>query len=340
MATARSLFAPAVKEKLKARVAIDGPTGSGKTWTALQWARILAGPTGAIGLADTENRSAAYYAPTPGVAVERLNWWDPPYEFGHLPWPPPYDPRALRQFIQAAGRELGADGVLVIDSLTHFWTGEGGTLNIVDDASSRGNSFTGWKEGTPAQRDMLDAIIHAPCHVIVTMRSKMEYVLVEEVKNGRKISVPTKVGMAPEQRAGVEYEFTVVADMDLEHRLIVSKSRCDLIADIVAPSGRSVEPAQVFAGWLDSGVERVDAETVAMIAERFSVITDEAVRGGLKRAFIDAWTHPAELTTDRVAGALEWLDERIGRLTADDAPSEATAPDPADSTTPPDDGRS
>lgn len=249
-----TLFSPARKEQLKARVALDGPTGSGKTWTALQWARILAGQDGAIGVVDTENRSAAYYAAAPGATAERLNWWDPPYEFGHMPIAPPYDPRELARIIKAAGVELGPDGVLVIDSLTHYWSGEGGTLGIVDDAASRarGNTYAGWKEGTPAQQMMLDAIIHASCHVITTMRSKMEYVL-EVGPNGKQ--VPRKIGLAPVQRAGVEYEFTVVADMDLEHRLIVSKSRCSEIADAVAPAGRSADVAATFAAWLNTGAE-------------------------------------------------------------------------------------
>lgn len=306
-----TLFQPAVKESLRARVAIDGPTGSGKTWTALQWARILAGPDGPVGVIDTENRSAAYYAPTPGVEVERINYWSPPYEFGHLPVSPPYSPISLREMIQAAGAELGVDGVLVIDSLTHFWNGEGGTLDIVDDASSRGNSFTGWKEGTPAQRAMLDAIIHAPCHVIVTMRSKMEYLLVEEIKNGRKISVPTKVGMAPEQRSGVEYEFTVVADMDLEHRMVVSKSRCDAIADEVAPKGRSYEVAQAFAAWLGTGVVRVDEAQVGVLYELIKTVADEDEKASIKSAFQTRFGPTRELTSDKYPVALSWLQNEV-----------------------------
>lgn len=320
-----ALFQPAVKAKLKARVAIDGPTGSGKTWTALQWARILAGPDGRIGLVDTENRSAAYYAPTPGAEVQRVNWWDPPYEFGHLPAVAPYDPRVLRQLIRAAGEELGPDGVLVIDSLTHFWNGEGGTLDVVDDAASRsGNSFTGWKEGTPAQRGMLDAIIHASCHVIVTMRSKMEYVLEERDSGGRKTQVPRKVGMAPEQRAGVEYEFTVVADMDLEHRLVVSKSRCDVIADKVAPKGRSAEVAQEFAAWLDTGVTPIDDDTAAGIVARIVAVPDEATRGELKRMFNAEFGLVAHLTTDKLPAVEAWLDSALAPFA-----SAATAEPPA-----------
>jgi hypothetical protein len=313
MTTTTPMFTPAVKERLKARVAIDGPTGSGKTWTALQWARILAGPDGPIGLIDTENRSAAYYAAAPGAEPVRTNWWDPPYEFGHLPKQPPYDPRELRALVIAAGRELGPDGVLVIDSLTHYWNGEGGTLDVVDNAAARsGNSFVGWKEGTPAQRGMLDAIIHAECHVIVTMRSKMEYVLETETKQGRTIQVPRKIGMAPEQRAGVEYEFTVVADMDLDHRLIVSKSRCDLIADEVAPNGRSYEVAQRFADWLATGVERIAPETAAAIVARFRTVEDEAKRRELWDSFVTVYGKPIELSVDKMDEVGEWLATTIG----------------------------
>lgn len=325
----------AVKEQLKARIAIDGPTGGGKTWTALQWAVVLAGGPRSlggqpIGLVDTENRSAAYYAPTPGDDVNRINPWDPPYEFFHLPASAPYDPRWLTQIIHRAHEDLGDDGVLVIDSLTHFWSGEGGTMDIVDDAKSRngGNSFAGWKEGTPAQRSLLDAIVHCRCHVIVTMRSKMEYVLEETVDSrGRTSTKPVKIGLAPEQRNGVEYEFTVVADIDLEHRLIVSKSRCDLIADLVMPKGRSAEVAQTFAKWLGSGVERISADDAAALSEMFShPLVDDDDRKALKTAFVNVFGRPNELLTDQLGAACAWVTERVERIVGPPTPT-AAAPE-------------
>lgn len=325
----------ATKEKLRARVAIDGPTGSGKTYTALQWARILAGPDGEIGCVDTENRSAAYYAPTPGVEINRVNWWDPPYEFRHLPVSAPYSPIWLRDVIVAAPDELGENGVLLIDSLTHFWSGEGGTLDIVDNAATRGNSFTGWKEGTPAQRAMLDAIIHCRCHVIVTMRSKMEFVLDEIVKDGRKISVPRKIGMAPEQRAGVEYEFTVVGDMDLEHRLVISKSRCDAIADVVAPKGRSADPAQTFATWLGSGVTRISDEERRMLARQLNRIGNESDLNAMREALQGKYGRSTEITTDAYPEVLAWLTARVDQMTGTvEQPVSAAGPVPADAEVP------
>lgn len=321
-----SLFRPAVKEKLKARVALDGPTGSGKTYTALLWARILAGD-GPVGVIDTENRSAAYYAPAPGTAVSRLQAWDAPYDFGHMVWAPPYDPERLARTIEAAAGELGESGVLVIDSLTHFWTGEGGTLDVVDNASARsGNSFSGWKVGTPVQRNLIDTIVHAPFHVIVTMRSKMEWVVEQVVKDGKTINVPRKIGLAPEQRGGIEYEFTLVADMDLDHRLAITKSRCNVVADVVAMPGRAHEPAMAFRDWLDSGVERVGPGAAGSLVERMNAVEDATARKALKSMFAETWGQPAELLTDALQQAEDWLAERLALLAPPVAPIEPPAP--------------
>lgn len=315
------MFTPAVKEQLKARVAIDGPTGAGKTFTALQWATILADGN-PIGVVDTENRSAAYYAPPPDWNGERVNPWDMPFTFGHLPVSPPYDPRDLRTLIHRAADDLGPDGVLVIDSLTHYWTGEGGTLDLVDDATAKSrsrNSYTdGWKEGTPAQRGMIDALIHAPFHVIVTMRSKMAYVMEEKEKGGRTISVPKKVGLQPEQRAGVEYEFTLVVDMDLDHQLVVSKSRCDVVADQVVPMGRSHETAITFRDWLGTGVMRVAPQVAAAMVQRFRSVEDEDDRRALWGKFTAEFGgKPAELAQDRLAEAEQWLNDKLTPHVAD-----------------------
>lgn len=317
------LFQPAVKERLRARVAIDGPTGAGKTWTALQWARIIVGPDGPIGVIDTEQRSAAYYAVPPKVTPERLNWWDPPYVFGHYEWVGPYEPNKLRDLIIAAGAELGPDGCLVIDSGTHFWSGEGGTLDQVDAAKARSrshNSFTdGWSVGTPMQRGMVDAMLKAPCHVIMTMRSKMSYVLEEREKDGKKFQAPVKLGLSPEQRAGIEYEFTLVIDMDLEHTLTVGKSRCDEVADVVAPKGRSHEVAQTFAEWLATGVERIAPEIAGSIVDRFRAVADEARRRELWDSFVAVYGRPAEITVDKLDEVGEWLAKSLPAAEGDKA---------------------
>jgi hypothetical protein len=304
------LFAPAVREQIRLRAAIDGPTGSGKTWTALQWARILAGPDGQIGFVDTESESAKRYAPAPGDATERVNWWDPPYTFGWRGFDPPYDPRKLAQIIDTAGKALGQNGVLVIDSLTHFWNAEGGTLDIVDDAG-QGNSFAGWKEGTPAQRYLLGAMLRCRCHLIICMRSKMEYVL-ETVQNrrGQNVQMPKRVGMAPEQRAGIEYEFDVVASMSLpDHTLTITKSRIDAVSDRVAHKGRSHEVAQALVEWLSTGARKITDAEAEQVMDLFDRVPAED-RRQIKNDFVALFGTPYDLLADQLDAALAWVGER------------------------------
>jgi energy-coupling factor transporter ATP-binding protein EcfA2 len=226
-------FQPATRAEAKARVAILGPTGAGKTWTALQWARVLAGDTGKVAVIDTENASASLYA-------------DDFPQFDSAPWWPPYDATKLAAEFKAAAQQYD---VLVLDSLTHFWAGDGGVLDFVDRNTRGGNSFTAWKAGTPIWRGLLDALIFAPCHVIVTMRSKMDHVIVEG-NNGRK--TVEKMGMAPQARNDVEYEFTVVGELDQGHRLTITKSRCAALADQVAPPHQAATLAETLNAWLSS----------------------------------------------------------------------------------------
>lgn len=229
-------FKPATRHEAKARVAMIGPTGSGKTWTALQFARTLAGEAGTIAVIDTENASASLYADD--------------YSFDTAPWYPPYDAAKLAAAINSAAQ---AYDVLVIDSLTHFWQGDGGVLDIVEQegakVGARGNNFAGWKKGTPLWRGILDALIFAPCHIVITMRSKMDYV--QQQGNDGRMRVE-KMGMAPVARNDVEYEFTIVCEMDQGHRLSVTKSRCSAIADRVAAPHQSAAIAETLRDWLST----------------------------------------------------------------------------------------
>lgn len=227
----RFVIEEAVRRGNKARVSLAAPAGGGKTFTALTLAVELA-EGGDIIVIDTERRSASLYADE--------------FTFKTIAWEPPYDPRELASLLAELGQTFA---VIVVDSLSHFWMGEGGTLDIVDAAAARarGNSYAGWKDGTPAQAQMVDAMLNSPAHVIVTMRSKTEYVL--ENRNGK--SVPVKVGMAPVQRDGIEYEFTVTADLDIDHRLLVGKTRCSALSGKTYAPGRAGEMGKALADWLN-----------------------------------------------------------------------------------------
>ncbi len=285
----------ASRSQLKARVAIDGPTGSGKTWTALEWATALAGPGGRIIVLDTEHGSA--------------EWYSDSFTYEVITWAPPYTPSELAATINEAQATYD---VIVCDSFSHFWEGEGGTRDIVDAAAerARGNSFAGWKVGTPALRHLIDSILAADAHVICTMRSKMEYVL-EQDERGRQ--VPKKVGLAPVMRQGVEYEFTLIADMDLEHRMMVTKSRCPALADQVFQPHRAGDGARMFLDWLDSGEKPVGEAD----AQRFAEALNAAGKGA-RKAWLDRFSvRPTQLPESRLAEANEFVAS-LGRGGDDD----------------------
>lgn len=232
-----SSFTQATRTSTKARIALCGPSGSGKTWTALTLAHALGER---IAVIDTERGSASKYA---GV-----NGW----EFQTVA-PGSFAPDALTGLLAEAGQE-GFD-VLVLDSWSHYWMGVDGMLEQVDRRARNGNNFSGWKEVRPDERRMIDALISYPGHVIATLRVKTEYVI-EENDRGKK--VPRKIGLKPEQREGIEYEFDLVGDMDHDNNLTVSKSRIPALTRAVIhhPDG---DLGKTIRSWLEDGESVPDA---------------------------------------------------------------------------------
>jgi hypothetical protein len=232
-------FRPATKERIKARVALHGISGTGKTWTSLALAHGLGERFAVI---DTERGAASKYVGHRDIHFDVLQMAK-------------YDPRDLVKALAAAAQ--AGYGTVLIDSLTHFWKGTDGTLDQVDKAKSRygGNSFGGWKEGTPIQNDMVDALLAYPGHVIATMRSHTEWVL-EENERGRR--EPVAKGTRPEQRKGIEYEFDVVGAMDIHNTLTVTKSRCPALHGQVIDKPDGTALAKDLLGWLNDGAQAVD----------------------------------------------------------------------------------
>jgi hypothetical protein len=244
-----AMFKPATRKKLKLRMAINGPSGAGKTYSVLRLAFGLVGPNGRIAVIDSDHRSASKYL---GESPDGYPWQFDVCELEH------YSPSTYTQAIREAGM-LGYD-VIVIDSLSHAWEGTGGALDLVDkkSAAKDSNNFAAWRDVTPMHREMIETILASPAHVLATMRSKMDYCLEPDPKTGKNKVV--KLGMAPIQRQGTEYEFDLVADMDLEHILTVSKTRCPAVdgARVVKPTAAWIDQVK---RWLDLGTEAQVATT-------------------------------------------------------------------------------
>jgi hypothetical protein len=186
---------------------------------------------------DTENGSGDLYANVGDYDIIALD--------------APYTVQKYREAIRAF--EAAGYDTIIIDSLTHAWAGEGGLLDKSSQLEKSGkvkNSFAAWKEITPEQNKLVEEMLGSPCHIIGTMRVKTEYVL-EANDKGRM--VPRKVGLAPVQRDGLEYEFTVVMDVDASHVASASKDRTGLFDgwyDKISP-----ETGVKLLEWLNTGRE-------------------------------------------------------------------------------------
>lgn len=273
-------FKPATREASFARIALTGPSGSGKTYTALALATALSDRVGVI---DTERGSASKYV--------GLNGW----KFDTVQ-PESFSPLSL---VETLGLAAGAEyGCVVVDSWSHYWMGVDGMLEQADRRAKGGNTFSGWKEVRPDERRMIDALVAYPGHLIVTMRSKTEYVI-EENERGKK--VPRKVGLKPDQREGAEYEFDLVGDLDLDNTLTVTKSRIHTLSKAVIPMPGE-ELAVQIRDWLSDG-EKIP--TVAEYRKRalglktkpeLKALFDEVVGHRMGSApTIDADGHPTVL---------------------------------------------
>jgi hypothetical protein len=204
-----SMFRKAERKSSKIRLALCGPAGSGKTFSALLIAKGLGEK---IAVIDTENGSGELYAHLFDYDVASLQ--------------PPFAPKRYVELIK--GAEKAGYDVFIIDSLSHAWAGTGGVLDMKDMAtksSKSGNSFTAWRDVTPEHNSLVDAIIFSNLHVIVTMRTKTAWEIVDD-GNGRK--KPVKIGLSPVQRDGLEYEFTTVLDLSSDHVASCTKDRTSL----------------------------------------------------------------------------------------------------------------
>jgi hypothetical protein len=213
----------AARNRCKIKMAIQGASGSGKTYSALLLAYGLTGNWSKIAVIDTENGSANLYADLGEYSVLNLT--------------SPYTPEVYSEALDLIAKN-GFE-CIVIDSLSHEWSGQGGVLDI--HSNIPGNSFTAWSKVTPRHNAFVQKILQTDVHIISTMRSKTEYVLSE--KNGKQ--VPEKLGLKSVQREDTEYEFTIVFELTQKHQANVSKDRTGLFRNkpeltLTAEVGKSI----------------------------------------------------------------------------------------------------
>lgn len=242
--------------KSKLRLALTGVSGSGKTLGGLYIAYGMTGDWNKIALIDTEHERARLYANRPDLGTG---------EFLYCPMSPPYSPDRYKALVKEAADIVGPDGIVIVDSFSHAWNNEGGVLDVKDKIASRQGqtSYTAWNEAGKLQNSLVNTILAVDCHTIVTMRSKMDYVMEADDRGKQK---PVKVGLAPVQREDTEYEFDIVLDIARNHIATASKdvTFLDTYGDVI-----NIELGQKLKTWLETGADpmpKKPAETPSQTA--------------------------------------------------------------------------
>lgn len=230
------MFEQATKEGTYLRAALFGPSGGGKTMSAL---RMATGLGGTIAFIDTERRSARKYSDRFAFKVCDL------------------ENRTIAGYVEAIREAMKLNAnVLIVDSMSHAWDELLADVDRIARAKYSGNKFGAWSEGTPKQNQLIDVILSYPGHLIATMRSDTEWTTEKDDRGKVK---PVKVGLKPRQGKGIEFEFDMLLEISAEHVATVTKDRTGKFQDqtIECPDEKFGEQ---LAAWLSEGVPKLDAE--------------------------------------------------------------------------------
>ena len=241
----------AKRSAVKIRMSVAAPTGFGKTIAALLIAYGICKDWSKIAVVDTENESASLYSEH---TIKKTGFFIG--EFNTIPLSPPFTAEKFTQAIKVC--ENAGMEVIILDSITHVWSGEGGLL---DDNNKLGGSFQSWAKTTPRYQKWLNSILHSSCHVITTNRKKQGYNIITE---GNKTKVE-KVGMEDEIRNGYDYEMTVAFDiMNKEHLCFASKDRTGLF-DGIPEFVITEETGTIIKNWCESGAQPAPVDYAAKL---------------------------------------------------------------------------
>lgn len=225
----------AQRKQSKLRIGLSSPSGAGKTYSSLLLAKGLVGDWSKIGLIDSENGRGDIYSDFG--------------EYNIITLTPPFTPESYIEAIRAF-EDAGMD-VIIIDSTTHEWEGEGGCLQLNEKlaiAKFKGNTWSAWSETTPRHQKFLDAITSSKAHIVTTVRNKVETVMGDDKK-------VKKVGTKEVQREGFEYELTLNFNIDRDsHTVIASKDNTRLFEG-KDPFVITEKTGEILRDWVASGAK-------------------------------------------------------------------------------------
>lgn len=288
------MFKKAEKLQTKLKIGLSGPSGSGKSFSAL---RLASGISDKIAVIDTENNSASLYSDVFNFYVLEL----------HAPY-------TVDKYLAAI--ELAIKNkyeILVIDSLTHVWDAEGGILNYKTSLDQRGgNSYANWRIPKDLFNKLKSKIISAPIHIITTVRSKQQYLIEESDKGKSKIK---KGGADPIIEPGYEYETTLWFEIGMDHLAFASKDRTTLF-----PNDRifkvTEETGKELITWLKGA--KVPIPISPTIKTEVKTTIPPGPRNpsgeGLNMGYSYRHSHPSEAQLKRLfakSKSNDWTDEDV-----------------------------
>jgi hypothetical protein len=236
----------ASRKKAKIKMGLQGPSGSGKTYSSLLIAYGLCNDWSKIAVIDSENHSSELYSNLGAYNVLQIT--------------APFTPEKYIEAIQLC--EKADMEVIIIDSITHEWE-----YIIEFHASLGGNSFTNWHKIGLRHKEFINAMLKSKANIIATTRTKQDYVLNE--KNGRM--VPEKVGLKSIQRDGLEYEFTLVFDINMKNMASASKDRTNLFCN-KQETQLSVDTGKMIQQWCNEGADVSSREVSQRVSECKSIV--------------------------------------------------------------------
>ncbi|GAF14892.1 hypothetical protein JCM19046_3548 [Bacillus sp. JCM 19046] len=293
------------REKQKSVVGLIGPSGSGKTVSGLRMAygMMKAGYPDAneeeiwekIGVVDTEHgRSKLYWQEQFGEMIVG--------DFLHIEFNPPYTTDRYN-FAVSKLKEAGAE-VIIIDSLSHNWSGEGGIVEVHDNMS--GNSFQNWGKLAKETHNIIKTLTRNNVHIISTLRTKQEYAI-ETNDKGRP--QPVKVGTKPVQKDELEYEFMLNFNIDMDNVAVPTKDNTRLFKG--KPHILDEEAGAKLYKWLEHGVDvkaEQEAERLSLVEEVKTIVgEDEELKKALKEL-------EAKAQMDLKDFSIKFLNGAINRL--------------------------
>lgn len=263
------MFKKAIKRGSYLRIIFSAPSGAGKTYTSLRIAKGIASKMNTkIAVIDSERGTAKKYADRFDFDVAEL------------------EDASIDSYIKNINEAKNNEyGVLILDSISHAWQTLLEEVEKIAQQKFRGNTFRAWAVGTPKQREFIRAILDYPGHIIATSRAKMEYVIDEDSKGRKEVK---KLGLAAEQGKGIEYEFDMLIEMDINHIAHVTKDRTGKYQDeyIECPDEKLGEDLYI---WINDGASLSDLKKIAI---------DSIKKATTKNELMDIWNSNRDLHTD------------------------------------------